>query len=57
MYYISRGYLKPANKQYSLGVNNDYELTITKETTVELVYTSAVSVCLYCANIYCMLVS
>jgi len=39
VYYISRGRLKPANKQYSGGVKNDYELTIGNETDVELVGT------------------
>jgi len=58
VYYISRGRLKPANKQYSGGVKNDYELTIGNETDVELVGTyccSVVSLSLCCANAYCML--
>ncbi len=33
VYYISRGAIKPANKQYS-SINNDYELTFTSETTI-----------------------
>ena len=34
VYYISRGYLKEANKQYSGGVKNDYTLIFTNETKV-----------------------
>jgi replication factor A1 len=36
VYYISKGNLKPANKKYS-SINNDYELTFSHETTIELV--------------------
>lgn len=35
VYYISKGNLKPANKKYS-SINNDYELTFSHETTIEL---------------------
>ena len=34
VYYISRGQLKTANKQYST-LNNDYEMTFTNETVIE----------------------
>jgi len=34
VYYISRGQLKTANKQYSK-LNNDYEMTFTNETVIE----------------------
>ena len=34
VYYISRGRLKPANKQYS-SLKNDYELSFTDDTEVE----------------------
>jgi len=34
VYYISRGSLKPANKQYSK-LNNDYEMTFNNETCIE----------------------
>lgn len=34
MYYISKGQLKPANKQYS-NIPNDYEMTLTNETTIQ----------------------
>lgn len=33
VYYISRGAIKAANKQYS-SINNDYELTFNAETTI-----------------------
>ena len=34
VYYISRGYLKKANKRYSGGIKNDYTLTFTDKTEV-----------------------
>lgn len=34
MYYISKGQLKPANKQYS-NIPNDYEMTLTNETVIQ----------------------
>ena len=34
MYFISRGRLKPANKQYTT-IKNDYELSFTDDTEVE----------------------
>ena len=34
VYYVSRGTLKAANKQYS-NLNNDYEMTFTNETVIE----------------------
>ena len=37
MYYISRGRLRPANKQYTGSIRNDYELNLTDDTDVELV--------------------
>ena len=37
VYYISRGRLRPANKQYTGSINNDYELNLTDDTDVELV--------------------
>uniref|UniRef100_A0A1X7SDD4 Uncharacterized protein n=1 Tax=Amphimedon queenslandica TaxID=400682 RepID=A0A1X7SDD4_AMPQE len=33
VYYVSRGRIKPANKIYY--ANNDYELTLGAETTIE----------------------
>ena len=33
---MSRGRLKPANKKFS-SVKNDYELTLSEETSVEVV--------------------
>ena len=35
MFFISRGTLKTANKQYNT-LNNDYEMTFNNDTTVEL---------------------
>jgi len=35
VYFISRGQLKTANKQY-MKLNNDYEMTMTNETAIEL---------------------
>ncbi|XP_052075679.1 replication protein A 70 kDa DNA-binding subunit-like [Mytilus californianus] len=35
VYFVSRGTLKTANKQYS-NVNNDYEMTFNNDTTVEV---------------------
>lgn len=34
VYYISRGILKTANKQYSK-LDNDYEMTFTNDTVIE----------------------
>lgn len=34
MYFISKGQLKPANKQYS-NIPNDYEMTLTNETVIQ----------------------
>lgn len=34
VYYISKGQLKPANKQFS-NIPNDYEMTLTNETTIQ----------------------
>jgi len=34
VYYISKGYLKEANKRYSGGIKNDYTLIFTNETKV-----------------------
>lgn len=34
VYYISKGQLKPANKQYS-NIPNDYEMTLTNETAIQ----------------------
>ncbi|XP_041456357.1 replication protein A 70 kDa DNA-binding subunit-like isoform X1 [Lytechinus variegatus] len=34
IYYVSRGTLKPANRQYT-SINNDYELTFNNDTMVE----------------------
>ena len=36
VYYISGGYLKPANKRYSGGIKNDYTLTFNDDTEVEV---------------------
>ena len=36
IYFISRGKLRPANKQYS-SIKNDYELNMVDDTEVELV--------------------
>lgn len=34
MYYLSKGQLKPANKQYS-NLPNDYEITLTNDTVIQ----------------------
>lgn len=36
VYYLSRGRLKPANRQFN-NTNNDYELSLNEDTEVELV--------------------
>ena len=38
VYYISRGRLRPANKQFNT-TKNDYELTLNEDSEVELVRT------------------
>ena len=35
MYFIAKGTLKTANKQYST-VNNDYEMTFNSDTSIEI---------------------
>lgn len=35
MYYISKGTLKTANKQYT-SINNDYEMTFNSDTMIEM---------------------
>ena len=34
VYYISKGQLKPANKQYS-NIPNDYEMTLSNDTVIQ----------------------
>lgn len=36
VYYVSNGKIKPANKRFSRGINNDYELTFDRSTTIQL---------------------
>ena len=46
MYYISRGRLRPANKQFNT-TKNDYELTLNEDSEIELVRIEHIFACVY----------
>ena len=51
IYFVSRGRLKPANKRFS-SVKNDYELSLSEETSVELVGVAMTSSQVVCWSLF-----